>query len=62
MFENWESEFLQMGLYVWLSAYLVQKGSPESRKLGGEGEDDAKLGLDPQNPRAPWPVRREGSS
>ena len=26
-FENWESEFLQMGMYVVLTAYLVQKGS-----------------------------------
>jgi hypothetical protein len=32
-FENWESEFLQMGTYVLLTAYLVQKGSPESKPL-----------------------------
>ncbi len=31
VFENWESEFLQMGLYVLLTAYLFQKGSAESR-------------------------------
>ena len=31
MFENWESEFLQMGVYVLLTAWLIQKGSPESR-------------------------------
>jgi len=31
--ENWESEFLQMGTYVLLTAYLVQKGSPESKPL-----------------------------
>ena len=30
-FENWESEFLQMGVYVLLTAWLIQKGSPESR-------------------------------
>ncbi len=29
-FENWESEFLQMGMYVVLSAFLFQKGSSES--------------------------------
>jgi len=29
VFENWESEFLQMGSYVLLTAYLVQRGSPE---------------------------------
>jgi hypothetical protein len=26
VFENWESEFLQMGVYVLLTAYLHQKG------------------------------------
>lgn len=28
--ENWESEFLQMGAYVLMTAYLFQKGSAES--------------------------------
>jgi hypothetical protein len=31
VFENWESEFLQMATYVVLTAYLVQRGSSESR-------------------------------
>ena len=31
IFENWESEFLQMSAYVVLTAILVQKGSAESR-------------------------------
>ncbi len=30
-FENWESEFLQMGAYVLLTVFLVQRGSAESR-------------------------------
>jgi len=30
-FENWESEFLQMGVYVLLTVWLRQKGSAESR-------------------------------
>src|SRR6478672_11746108 len=29
--ENWESEFLQMGAFVWLTSFLFQKGSPESK-------------------------------
>jgi hypothetical protein len=29
--ENWESEFLQMGLYVFLSSFLFQRGSAESK-------------------------------
>ncbi|HEY6710202.1 MAG TPA: DUF6766 family protein, partial [Actinomycetota bacterium] len=35
-FENWESEFLQMGAYVVLTALLIQKGSPESKKPEGD--------------------------
>jgi hypothetical protein len=31
VFENWESEFLQMAAYVVLTAMLFQRGSPESR-------------------------------
>jgi uncharacterized membrane protein YbaN (DUF454 family) len=30
VFENWESEFLQMAVFVVLTAYLFQRGSPES--------------------------------
>ena len=32
-FENWESEFLQMGMYVVLTAFLFQKGSAESKPV-----------------------------
>ena len=31
VFENWESEFLQMSAYVVLTAVLIQRGSAESR-------------------------------
>ena len=34
IFENWESEFLQMAVFVLLTTVLVQKGSPESRRPG----------------------------
>jgi len=33
LFENWESEFLQMGVYVLFTAFLYQRGSAESKKL-----------------------------
>ncbi len=33
IFENWESEFLQIGSYVLLTAFLVQRGSPESKPV-----------------------------
>jgi hypothetical protein len=59
-FENWESEFLQMGTYVLLTVWLRQRGSSESKKLEGEepvDEDPAEHGHDPD---APWPVRVGG--
>src|SRR5688572_17309336 len=40
VFENWESEFLQMGFYVILTVFLVQKGSSESKKHDGTDEVD----------------------
>ena len=47
-FENWESEFLQMAAYVLLTIWLVQKGSSESKPLGGDPEKDA----DPEQGRS----------
>ncbi len=58
-FENWESEFLQMGMYVVLTAYLFQRGSSESKPVGEEAPQDADP-RDANNPNAPWPVRRGG--
>lgn len=56
-FENWESEFLQMMLYVVLTVSLRQKGSSESKSLEGEEEVDKE----PQpHPNAPWPVKKGG--
>ncbi|PJJ48652.1 DUF6766 family protein [Hymenobacter chitinivorans] len=57
-FENWESEFLQMGLYVMLTIWLRQKGSSESKKLYEEEEVDREP--DPTKPDAPAPVKRGG--
>jgi hypothetical protein len=34
VFENWESEFLQMAAYVLLTIFLFQKGASESKKPG----------------------------
>jgi len=61
IFENWESEFLQMGLYVLLTAFLYQKGSPESKKLDEkELVDSDPLKSRRKKANAPWPVRRGG--
>ncbi|MFY1670486.1 DUF6766 family protein [Plantactinospora sp. WMMB334] len=57
-FENWESEFLQMGAYVLLTAYLVQRGSSESKP---EPETDPPADhADHTTPSSPWPVRVGG--
>ena len=57
--ENWESEFLQMAALVFLSAYLYQAGSPDSRKLEGEPELDGDP-LEERKKDSPWPVQRGG--
>src|SRR5687768_11994994 len=52
-FENWESEFLQMALYVLLTVKLRQIGSSESKKLDEEEEVDREP---KPHKDAPWPV------
>lgn len=56
-FENWESEFLQMMLYVVLTVSLRQKGSSESKSL--EGDEDVDKEPVP-HANAPWPVKKGG--
>lgn len=57
-FENWESEFLQMMLYVLLTVSLRQKGSSESKSL----DDKEDVDREPvPHPGAPWPVKKEAS-
>jgi hypothetical protein len=41
VFENWESEFLQMGLYVLLTTFLFQRGSAESNDPDGRDEQES---------------------
>jgi hypothetical protein len=59
-FENWESEFLQMGVYVLLTAWLVQRGSAESKPPEGDPTVEADPRDHRDDPDAPWPVRRGG--
>jgi hypothetical protein len=58
--ENWESEFLQMALFVILTTFLYQKGSAESKRIDTveETELDPRRFADRED--APWPVRRGG--
>jgi hypothetical protein len=62
VFENWESEFLQMGAFVILTAFLRQKGSAESKDPDGEEEEEEKDERRERSPErnAPLPVRRGG--
>ena len=60
LFENWESEFLQMAMFVVLTAILRQKGSPESKKLQGSEEVDEDPREARDRPGVPWPVRHGG--
>jgi hypothetical protein len=45
LFENWESEWLQMSFYVMLTAMLFQKGSAESRDPDEASKDRDKLSI-----------------
>jgi hypothetical protein len=56
-FENWESEFLQMALFVWLTVFLRQKGSSESKQLSSKEDVDRQP---KKHPNTPWPVRKGG--
>jgi hypothetical protein len=54
--ENWQSEYLQFTLFILLTVWLVQRGSPESKQLhkaGAETDEDQKVGehADPDSPR-----------
>lgn len=54
VFENWESEFLQMAMYVLLTAMFFQRGSAESKD---PDKDDPEENVTPESPA---PVRTGG--
>ena len=60
VFENWESEFLQMAFYVILTVFLFQKGSAESK----DPDESSELDEDPlahrDEPGVPQSVRAGG--
>jgi hypothetical protein len=54
--ENWQSEYLQFLLFVFLTVWLVQRGSPESKELdrvGRESDKDQQVGdyAEPDSPK-----------
>ncbi|MEV1168667.1 DUF6766 family protein [Nonomuraea sp. NPDC049784] len=45
--ENWQSEYLQFFLFIMLTVWLVQKGSPESKDVkeaGAESDERQRIG------------------
>jgi small-conductance mechanosensitive channel len=56
LFENWESEFLQMSAYVMLTAMLFQRGSAESRDPDDpeRPNDELPATLRRKNPLLSW--------
>jgi hypothetical protein len=60
--ENWQSEFLQFFLFIAATIWLVQRGSPESKKPGDEGvgtDADQKVGRHAEPDSPEW-AKRDG--
>ncbi len=57
-FENWESEFLQMGLFVLISISFYQRGSSESKDPDKVEEVDKAP--NPSKKNVPWPIKKGG--
>ena len=55
--ENWQSEYLQFTLFVLLTVWLLQRGSPESKELdqaGRESDERQKVGGHAQQNSPRW--------
>ena len=61
IFENWESEFLQMAAYIILTVFLIQKGSAESKDPEKIEEVDQGVNRKAIKKDSPWPVRKGGA-
>ena len=60
--ENWQSEYLQFTLFILLTVWLLQRGSPESKemdKAGRESDEAQKVG-DHAKPDSPAWARAKG--
>jgi hypothetical protein len=56
LLENWQSEYLQFTLFILLTVWFVQQGSPESKELhraGRESDEEQQVGehADEDSPR-----------
>jgi len=55
--ENWQSEYLQFFLFILATIWLVQRGSPDSKKPGDEGvgsDEEQKVGKFADHQSPPW--------
>lgn len=55
--ENWQSEYLQFLLFIVLTVWLVQRGSPESKEPGEEGaesDEEQLIGPHAQDDSPSW--------
>ena len=55
--ENWQSEYLQFFLFILLTIWLIQKGSPESKQPGEEGvgtDEDQLVGRYARDDSPKW--------
>jgi hypothetical protein len=60
--ENWQSEYLQFLLFLMLTIWFVQRGSPESKKPGEEGleSDEEQMVGEHAKPGSPRPAKAGG--
>jgi hypothetical protein len=60
--ENWQSEYLQFTLYILLTVWFIQRGSPESKEPGQEGgeSDEEQLVGEHAKPDSPRWARVRG--
>ncbi|MEU4212459.1 DUF6766 family protein [Streptomyces sp. NPDC026206] len=53
--ENWQSEYLQFFLYIFVTVWLVQRGSPESKETGKAGPESDHDQMTGEHARADSP-------
>jgi uncharacterized membrane protein YbaN (DUF454 family) len=55
--ENWQSEYLQFTLFILLTVWFIQKGSPESKRPGeegGESDEEQSVGEHARDDSPTW--------
>jgi hypothetical protein len=61
--ENWQSEFLQFVLFIFITTWLIQRGSPESKepdRTGLESDEEQEVGAFSDDRSPSWARLRGG--